>query len=63
MAVNRNSKALGKSQLKLRVQELQAMWGSCGSNGVVSLDWHLIFAPKKVMQYAVAHDVSHLIET
>lgn len=59
---NRHSKALGKGQLKLRVQELQTMWGSCGSNGVVSLDWHLIFAPKKVMQYAVAHEVSHLIE-
>ncbi len=38
------------------------MWGSCGSNGTVSLDWHLIFAPKKVMQYAVAHEVCHQIE-
>lgn len=59
---NRHSKALGKGPLKLRVQELQTMWGSCGANGTVSLDWHLIFAPKKVMQYAIAHEVSHLIE-
>lgn len=59
---NRYSKALGKGPFKLRVLELQTMWGSCSSNGTVSLDWHLIFAPKRVMQYAVAHEVSHLVE-
>ncbi len=58
----RYSKTLGKGQFRLRVLELQTMWGSCGSNGTISLDWHLIFAPKKVMQYAVAHEVSHLVE-
>lgn len=35
-------------------------WGSCGPEGNILIDWHLIFAPSKVLEYVVAHEVSHL---
>jgi predicted metal-dependent hydrolase len=26
------------------------------------LDWHLVFGPKRVLEYVVAHELTHLIE-
>ena len=36
------------------------MWGSCGQNRQIDLNWHLIFAPKPVLEYAVVHEMCHL---
>ena len=46
----------------LRVMRLKSRWGSCGQGGVVTLDWHLVFGPKRVLEYVVAHELSHLVE-
>ena len=45
----------------LRIANLINVWGSCGENGTISIDWHLVFAPKRVMQYVIAHEIGHLI--
>ena len=37
-------------------------WGSCHSNGVIHLNWRLIFAPIKVLRYIIIHEICHLIE-
>ena len=34
--------------------------GSCGRDQVVNLNWHLVFAPKTVLEYAVVHELCHL---
>ena len=36
------------------------MWGSCGQDRQVNLNWHLVFAPKPVLEYAVVHEICHL---
>ena len=58
----RYAKKLGVDFTALRVAELSKIWGSCGANGTVSLDWHLVFAPKRVLQYVITHELAHLVE-
>lgn len=40
---------------------LKSRWGSCGESGVVSLNWHLVFGPKRVLAYVIAHELTHLV--
>ena len=44
----------------IRVANLAHGWGSCGPDGNILVNWHLIFAPKKVLEYVVAHELTHL---
>ncbi len=61
-ASNRYARALGVEVTALRVSELSTCWGSCGARGSVSVDWHLIFGPKRVVHYVIAHELAHLVE-
>jgi predicted metal-dependent hydrolase len=53
-------RTLGVSANQLRVTNMSKRWGSCSRNGTVSLDWHLVYAPKHVARYVIAHEVAHL---
>ena len=44
----------------LRVTEMAKRWGSCTEAGTVSLDWRLVYAPKRVAAYVVAHELAHI---
>lgn len=44
----------------VRVSDLSRGWGSCGAKGSISINWHLVFAPKRVLEYVVAHELAHL---
>ncbi|MBR1286820.1 M48 family metallopeptidase [Bradyrhizobium sp. AUGA SZCCT0177] len=44
----------------IRVAEFRTGWGSCGAHGTVNIDWRLIFAPKRVLEYVVVHELAHL---
>lgn len=46
----------------IRVADFANGWGSCGPEGIVLINWHLIFAPRKVLEYVVAHELTHLRE-
>jgi predicted metal-dependent hydrolase len=46
----------------VRVREQQHLWGSCGKDGTICLNWHLAFAPKPVLEYAVVHEMCHLLD-
>jgi predicted metal-dependent hydrolase len=35
-------------------------WGSCGPSGTIHIDWRLVFAPKRVPEYVVVHELAHL---
>lgn len=62
LAAKRYADALEVSISALRVSELSTCWASCGEKGSVSVDWHLVFAPKRVLHYVIAHELSHLLE-
>lgn len=44
----------------IRVADFANGWGSCGPEGNVLINWHLIFAPSKVLEYVVVHELAHL---
>lgn len=53
-------KRFGLGPRSIRVADLANGWGSCGPEGNILINWHLIFAPKKVMEYVVVHELAHL---
>lgn len=44
------------------VRNQRTRWGSCSSNGTVSLNWRLVQAPPFVADYIVFHELMHLRE-
>ena len=44
----------------LRIADQKTLWGSCGHNGTISLNWRLVLAPAEVFRYVVIHELAHL---
>ena len=44
----------------MRIKDQKHLWGSCGKDRIINLNWRLIFAPKPVLEYAVVHELCHL---
>ena len=44
----------------IRVADMKGGWGACGPTGSILINWTLIFAPKTVLEYVVAHELAHL---
>ena len=53
-------KRCGLKPRSIRVAEFVTGWGSCGPSGTIHIDWRLIFAPKRVLEYVVVHELVHL---
>lgn len=53
-------KRFGLKPRSIRVAEFAAGWGSCGPSGTIHIDWRLVFAPKRVLEYVVVHELAHL---
>ncbi len=45
---------------KISVRDTRSRWGSCAASGNLSFSWRLVMAPQWVLDYVVAHEVSHL---
>jgi len=54
------AKELGVRYKKVRISNAKKRWGSCSSKGTVSINWRLIFAPKKTLVYVIIHELMHL---
>lgn len=53
-------KRFGLVPRSIRVNDMTHGWGSCGPEGNVLINWNLIFAPRKVLEYVVVHELAHL---
>ena len=44
----------------IRVRTVNSRWGSCGIHEDIYINWVLILAPKKILEYVVLHECCHL---
>jgi predicted metal-dependent hydrolase len=44
----------------IRVADMKTGWGACGPSGSILINWTLVFAPKAVLEYVIAHELAHL---
>jgi len=58
--VRRYGEPNGLKPRDVRVKDQKHVWGSCGIDRVVNLNWQLVFAPRTVLEYAVVHELCHL---
>lgn len=47
---------------KITLRDTSSRWGSCSSKKDLNFCWKLVFAPLFVIDYIIAHEVSHLKE-
>jgi predicted metal-dependent hydrolase len=52
---------LGVRPSAIRVRSMKTLWGSCSQRGVVTLNWQLAFFEDRVLEYAVVHEMCHLL--
>ena len=60
--IRKYGEKIGVSPNGLRIQDFKRIWGSCSKANVISLNWRLVHAPSSVLEYAVVHELCHLIE-
>ncbi len=60
--VRDNAAVLGCSPGRITIRDTKSLWGSCSVEGNLSFCWRLVMAPEGVLDYVVAHEVSHLAE-
>jgi predicted metal-dependent hydrolase len=60
--VRRHAPRIGVSPGLVRLKEQKHLWGSCGRDGSININWQLVFAPRAVLEYAVVHELCHLRE-
>ena len=51
---------IGKTVNRIRIADQKTRWASCSTRGTLSFSCRLIFTPKYVIDYIIAHEVAHL---
>ena len=46
---------------KISIRNTRSRWGSCSRTGNLSFCWRLVLTPDWILDYVIAHEVSHLV--
>src|SRR5690606_33372808 len=46
----------------MRILTMQTQWGSCSPNGRITLNPHLVKAPRECIDYVILHELCHIAE-
>lgn len=52
---------IDRTVTRITIRDTRSRWGSCSSQGAISLNWRLALAPRPASTYVVAHEVAHLV--
>ncbi|MGB9430348.1 MAG: SprT family zinc-dependent metalloprotease [Gammaproteobacteria bacterium] len=55
----RMSAAMGFGYRRLQIRGQKSRWGSCSSNGTLSLNYKLLFLEPELLHYLLVHELSH----
>ena len=61
--VVKQARELGVSFGQARIVDSRYRWGSCTVRDNINLNWRLIKAPIFVIDYVIAHELAHLLES
>ena len=61
--VVKQARELGVSFGKARIVDSRYRWGSCTIRDNINLNWRLIKVPMFVVDYVIAHELAHLLES
>jgi predicted metal-dependent hydrolase len=53
-------RAMGLRCTQVSVKATRSKWGHCTSAGAIQYNWQILLAPEGIVDYLVAHEVSHL---
>ena len=52
---------LGLELTKIVVKDQRARWGSCTKGGAINVNWRVLMAPMRIVDYVIVHELSHMI--
>lgn len=55
------SKVMGLKYSELKFRKMKRRWGSCSSNGVITLNTYLYNTPEIQINYVVVHELAHRV--
>lgn len=58
--VERYAKVIGVQPASVGVKTFKSRWGSCNVKGEILFHWKVIFAPHRIVDYVVVHELCHL---
>ncbi len=57
----RFAKVIDVKPNKILVKKLKNRWGGATQSGIINLNFNLVIAPEKVIDYVIIHELCHLI--
>lgn len=54
------AQSMGLVCTQVSIKATRSKWGHCTSRGAIQYNWQILLAPEAIVDYLVAHEVSHL---
>ncbi|RYZ99043.1 MAG: M48 family peptidase [Moraxellaceae bacterium] len=55
------ARAIGANHIGVTIKATRSKWGHCTVRGAIQYNWQILLAPEPIVDYLVAHEVSHLL--